>query len=357
MLLVTLLLFFLQPLVNGDSCGSNCEKSERPKRVFNIYWNVPTFMCHQYGLYFDEVTNFNIKHNSKDNFQGDKIAIFYDPGEFPALLPLKYGKYKIRNGGVPQEGNITIHLQRFIEHLDKTYPNRNFSGIGVIDFERWRPIFRQNWGNMKIYKNFSIDLVRKEHPFWNKKMIELEASKRFEKYARLFMEETLKLAKKTRKQADWGYYGYPYCFNMSPTNFVPDCDVTAMRENDEMSWLFNNQNVLLPSVYVRRELTPDQRIGLVQGRVKEAVRISNNLKHSPKVFSYWWYVYQDETNTFLTETDVKKTFQEIVINGGDGIIIWGSSSDVNSLSKCMRLREYLLTVLGPIAVNVTEAVN
>lgn len=71
-----------------------------------------------------------------------------------------------------------------------------------------------------------------------------------------------------------------------------------------MSWLFNNQNVLLPSVYVRQELTPDQRIGLVQGRVKEAVRISNNLKHSPKVLSYWWYVYQDETNTYLTEVGV-----------------------------------------------------
>uniref|UniRef100_P49370 Hyaluronidase A n=1 Tax=Vespula vulgaris TaxID=7454 RepID=HUGAA_VESVU len=331
--------------------------SERPKRVFNIYWNVPTFMCHQYDLYFDEVTNFNIKRNSKDDFQGDKIAIFYDPGEFPALLSLKDGKYKKRNGGVPQEGNITIHLQKFIENLDKIYPNRNFSGIGVIDFERWRPIFRQNWGNMKIHKNFSIDLVRNEHPTWNKKMIELEASKRFEKYARFFMEETLKLAKKTRKQADWGYYGYPYCFNMSPNNLVPECDVTAMHENDKMSWLFNNQNVLLPSVYVRQELTPDQRIGLVQGRVKEAVRISNNLKHSPKVLSYWWYVYQDETNTFLTETDVKKTFQEIVINGGDGIIIWGSSSDVNSLSKCKRLQDYLLTVLGPIAINVTEAVN
>lgn len=47
------------------------------------------------------------------------------------------------------------------------------------------------------------------------------------------MEETLKLAKKTRKQADWGYYGYPYCFNMSPNNLVPECDVTAMHENDK----------------------------------------------------------------------------------------------------------------------------
>lgn len=71
-----------------------------------------------------------------------------------------------------------------------------------------------------------------------------------------------------------------------------------------MSWLFNNQNVLLPSVYIRHELTPDQRVGLVQGRVKEAVRISNNLKHSPKVLSYWWYVYQDDTNTFLTEVSI-----------------------------------------------------
>lgn len=99
---------------------------------------------------------------------------------------------------------------------------------------------------MKIHKNFSIDLVRNEHPFWNQKMIELEASKRFEKSARLFMEETLKLAKKTRKQADWGYYGYPYCFNMSPNNPVPDCDATAMRENDK----YEIRNIIRISLFI-----------------------------------------------------------------------------------------------------------
>lgn len=69
-------------------------------------------MCHQYGLYFDEVTNFNIKHNSKDDFQGDKISIFYDPGEFPALLPLKEGKILLND-------------------LSLSYADRTFATISV----------------------------------------------------------------------------------------------------------------------------------------------------------------------------------------------------------------------------------
>ncbi|XP_014603296.1 PREDICTED: hyaluronidase [Polistes canadensis] len=357
MLLVTFLLFYLHPLVNGDSCGSNCERSKRPKRVFSIYWNVPTFMCHQYGMNFDEVTDFNIKHNSKDNFRGETISIYYDPGKFPALMPLKNGKYEERNGGVPQRGNITIHLQQFNEDLDKMTPDKNFGGIGVIDFERWKPIFRQNWGNTEIHKKYSIELVRKEHPKWSESMIEAEATKKFEKYARYFMEETLKLAKKTRKRAKWGYYGFPYCYNVTPNNPGPDCDAKATIENDRLSWMYNNQEILFPSVYVRHEQKPEERVYLVQGRIKEAVRISNNLEHSPSVLAYWWYVYQDKMDIYLSETDVEKTFQEIVTNGGDGIIIWGSSSDVNSLSKCKRLREYLLNTLGPFAVNVTETVN
>ncbi|KAI4490265.1 hypothetical protein M0802_010793 [Mischocyttarus mexicanus] len=304
---------------------SKCKRFERPKRVFNIYWNVPTFMCHQYGINFDEVTEFNIKHNSKDNFRGETLAIYYDPGLFPALIPLNNDK--------------------------------NFNGIAVIDFERWRPIFRQNWGNTQIHKEYSIKLVRNEHPNWSETMIETEAMKKFEKYARYFMEETLKLGKKIRKRAKWGYYAFPYCYNVTPNNPGPNCDIKATIENDRMSWMYNNQEILLPSVYVRYAQTPEERVYLVQGRVEEAVRISNNLEHLPSVLTYWWYAYQDKVDLFLSETDVKKTFQEIVTNGGDGIIIWGSSSDVNTLSKCKKLREYLLNTLGPIAVNVTETVN
>ena len=56
-------------------------------RDFQIYWNIPTFMCHKYGMDFEQVgRKFGILQNERDKFRGDKIAILYDPGDFPALL-------------------------------------------------------------------------------------------------------------------------------------------------------------------------------------------------------------------------------------------------------------------------------
>lgn len=75
-------------MVRFDRVSINA--SEAPtalKRDFEVYWNVPTYMCHRYGIHFEEVSNqFGILQNSNDEFRGEKIAILYDPGMFPALL-------------------------------------------------------------------------------------------------------------------------------------------------------------------------------------------------------------------------------------------------------------------------------
>lgn len=60
---------------------------------FKFYWNAPTFMCHQYGINFIEVTrDYGIIQNNNDSFRGNKIAILYDPGMFPALINNSSGK-------------------------------------------------------------------------------------------------------------------------------------------------------------------------------------------------------------------------------------------------------------------------
>lgn len=137
-----------------------------------------------------------------------------------------------RNGGVPQEGNLTLHLDYFRRHLNEQIPNANFSGIGVIDFESWRPIFRQNWASLQIYRDYSIDLERQRHPGWSQKALQLEASKSFERAGKIFMQKTLELAKKLRPMASWGYYAYPYCFNMSPNQPGSQCSPMVVEEND-----------------------------------------------------------------------------------------------------------------------------
>lgn len=78
----------------------------------------------------------------------------------------------------------------------------------------------------------SVSIEKKKHPLWPKPWVEKEATRRFEFYARQFMEETLFLAKYLRPNATWGYYAYPYCFNMSPNNMKRDCPKEVLQEND-----------------------------------------------------------------------------------------------------------------------------
>lgn len=140
---------------------------------------------------------------------------------------------QVRNGGVPQEGNIKKHLKVFKAHLEEQIVDKSFSGIGVIDFESWRPIFRQNWASLAPYRDLSIRIERKKHPTWDKWSIEHEAAQRFETTGRVFMEETLKLAKALRPYALWSYYAYPYCFNLTPQQPSSHCDPKVLEENDK----------------------------------------------------------------------------------------------------------------------------
>lgn len=53
--------------------------------------------------------------------------ILYDPGAFPAYL--EDGTEKLtRNGGVPQEGNIGVHLKEYEKAVNELIPDPNFAG-------------------------------------------------------------------------------------------------------------------------------------------------------------------------------------------------------------------------------------
>lgn len=102
--------------------------------------------------------------------RGEKITILYDPGNFPALG----NNNERRNGGVPQEGSLSRHLEQYRQHIDEMVPDGNNTGLIIIDFESWRPVFRQNWGVLTAYKNVSYQIEQKRHPLWQKKRQEAE---------------------------------------------------------------------------------------------------------------------------------------------------------------------------------------
>lgn len=93
------------------------------------------------------LTKYAIEVNSGDKFKGEKIILFYDPGLFPMYLKVNIffhilvylgklrvftysqnqetGKLKEVNGGIPQRGNVTEHLNEFIKVVTQVPPDFN----------------------------------------------------------------------------------------------------------------------------------------------------------------------------------------------------------------------------------------
>lgn len=293
---------------------------------------------------------YGIIQNENDRFRGDRFAILYDPGDFPAIL-LDDGKYFLRNGGVPQEGNLSTHLHVFREIVDALLPSGDFAGVAVIDFESWRPIYRQNFGSLEPYKDLSLEIEKQRHPFWSKNLLEKEALKRFESSGRTFVEETIKTAKEMRPNATWGYYAYPYCFNMAPKNMRKRCPPEVMKENDRLMWLFESSDNLHPSFYLsENRLTAAEKIQMIEGRIEEAQRIQQQTPNKPQILPYFWFKYQD-TKNFVSKRDLFNSLLAMKGNKVDGFVLWGSSNDVNTKTKCYDLFEYIDGTLGPILLN------
>lgn len=136
-----------------------------------------------------------------------------------------------RNGGVPQQGDLDEHLFVFRKHIDELVPDVNNDGLAIIDFESWRPVYRQNFGTLQPYRDLSMKIERQRHPFLPERFVEAEATHNFETAARTFMESSMAFARKVRPKAKWGYYGLPYCFN-GRNNAVEDCPREVQREDD-----------------------------------------------------------------------------------------------------------------------------
>ncbi|XP_047539374.1 hyaluronidase-5-like [Vanessa atalanta] len=324
------------------------------RKPFRVYWNVPTVQCKSKKILFDNLyEKYGIIQNDDDSFNGEQITIMYEPGLFPAIFKNETsGKYRFRNGGVPQEGNLEEHLKAFRADMEEIVPNPDFSGIGIIDFESWRPIFRQNFGTLVPYKDVSYEIEKKLHWWWPKSWINTEAKQRFEASARTFMQTTLSIAKQMRPKALWGYYGFPHCFNMAGQNLKEDCAPNVLAENDITYWMWSESTALYPSVYSSKNLSSDQLGSLVRGRVREANRVR---RYETPILPYYWFRYRE--GGYMTEEDLNVVLKSFYKSNASGFIIWGSSNDVNTVSKCNNLYSYVEKVLGPTVAKYIKKIN
>ncbi|KAJ6645442.1 Hyaluronidase Tab [Pseudolycoriella hygida] len=312
---------------------------------FTSYWNIPSFACSQRFNFpvLNVTVRYGITQNFEDKFRGNHISMLYDPGLFPAIL----SNGSLRNGGVPQQGDLKAHLEKFQLDVDKYIPDGENTGLAIVDFELWRPVYRQNYGKFQPYKDLSVELIKKLNTSYNEREVHEEASRAFTESAKMFMTETIKLGKQLRPKAKWGYYGLPHCFN-GKGNVTEDCEQIIQDENDATQWLYENSDVIFPSIYMLETMDPNDRPLMVKGRIKEAIRLSSNVNQSvkPLVIAYHRYKFPD-TLQYLNESDNMGAFKAAKEAGADGIVVWGAWKDLNTIEKCLEFYNYLEDNLGP----------
>lgn len=143
-------------------------------------------------------------------FTLQKMTIFYRDslGKYP-YLSREGGEV---NGGIPQLGDLSSHLSLAVTQMSSLL-RPNFTGLAVIDWEEWNPLWDRNFGAKMRYRRLSKLLARQERPDLSDKAITSLARQRFEESARKYMEETLWAAVRNHPNGLWGFYGFPFCFN------------------------------------------------------------------------------------------------------------------------------------------------
>ncbi|CAN9515751.1 unnamed protein product [Ophioblennius macclurei] len=323
-----------------------------PSRPFVVVWNMPTARCpRRFGVHLD-LAEFDIVENSEQHFLGQKMTIFYRDrlGMYPYLSK----RSEKVNGGIPQLGDLEAHLALAETQLSASLLP-NFTGVAVIDWEEWRPLWETNFGAMKKYRKFSKLLVRQTRPDLPEKAVTMMARKQFEESAQRFMEETLRLAVGQRPEGFWGFYGLPNCFNMhkrkTDKTYTGRCHRGARKQNERLARLWTQSTALYPSIYLPQRLagSPDAAL-MIRHRLMEALRVASLWHHdnnqATPVLPYARLAFT-HTLHFLNKTDLEHTIGESAALGAAGVVLWGELKFSKSKQQCVRLRDYIHKVLGP----------
>ncbi|XP_022240766.1 hyaluronidase 1-like [Limulus polyphemus] len=200
---------------------------------FKVFWNVPSQQCsRKYGINVtDSLRKFGVLVNTGEEFKGDSITIFYsnDLGLYPRI---KEGTHV--NGGHPQLADLSKHLEKTKNDIERLIPNKDFEGLAVIDWEEWRPVWEFNWSGFRQYQEISRELVKAQHPNWSAEEVNKKAAAEWEEAA----------------------------------NFI------------RLRWLWESSSAICPSLYLRSSQLDSynftQRIWLTHGRLAEALRVRNS---------------------------------------------------------------------------------
>ena len=306
------------------------------------------------------------KYNTANN--GNATTIYGNKGEMP-----HYQGATIVNGGLPQLGNLTVHLTKYRTSINALIPNTQYQGYCLLDYEFWRA----DWNSTaEVYRTKSVELANGNVAL---------ATQQYEKATQRFILATINETRRLRPGCKMGFYGYPR--NNLP--FVPtpqykswcrqvpyrcwfkgyDQQEAGRRQkalNDKLLWLFAALDVITPSIYLGilpQQTTAAANEQYVRSTVMEAARLAKlvgaaSQDKRPKVLPFGSFAYnnywQQATGPreFLTLEDLRIEFELPRAAGADGMLIWGAvdhgRASVNTTAGVHELQVYVDQVFSVV---------
>jgi hyaluronoglucosaminidase len=325
---------------------------------FDIAWNSPWPSYCPKGTVDPrpDFAKFGIRANRNSSFNGDIVTVIYCPTHFHTFphfeVTASTGETRPVNGGIPQRGNLTTHLAQVRADVEDLFPDPNFGGYAVIDWEVWLP-----WlilASKSIWVNESLAYVRSQFPTWPEHQVEAEAIRSWNETSKAFMTETLKLCVQLRPRAKWGYYGRPGCYTgLEPTGSA--CIGSVQARNDALADLWAAGTALYPSVYIgpNPKYPAERTPRFVATEILETRRLRSKFAlDAYPVVAYTWYDLfngTDESNwlPMTNATDLSTEFDTPKAAGADGIIVWGAGKDASTVARCGNMARYFEKTLGP----------
>jgi hypothetical protein len=374
--------------------------------AYDAFWNAnwPN-ACPEQTSPSDVITKFGIKANADNAFNGNVVSTLYN---HPKMMTVGYWPCidgtsgKSVNGGIPQRGNLSQHLDKVKSDIQVRFPDADHAGLIVIDWEEWEP-----W--LEFYPD-PAPTARWSH-YMNASWLHAGGDKtlaiaQWNASSLLFMAETLKVIVELRPKAKvmWsplrpqaltppqrsrqlkscatltlapphssqvGYYGMINCgSDVEAHGFT--CPMDVMSRHDALAPLWLAGTALFPSVYSSCQYTNgtqkipprcvdgshvDKKIPLT---LAETARV--NTGRLPVIAFTWYTLYTGKCANappaglghcplMRNSTDLHNEFAlaKAATPALDGIIVWGSHSDVRAgTSDCATFSTYFNYTLGPL---------
>lgn len=262
-------------------------------------------------------------------FVSGRFANTLPVGEYPMLRPDVVCIYEHRlglfprivngrneNGGIPQRTNLAAHLEKAKRDIEAAIPDANFSGLAVIDYEAWTPIWSRTG---EVYRAASREYTRQRNPTLSGDALEQKAKQEFYDAGTAVMVETIRLGKRLRPNAKWGFYGYP--------------DQWRPQDMLEIPWMWEECGAAYPAMYNLKYGVKTGEAGV--GQIKHAdfendlkvmIDTSHSLTGNKPVYGFIWMRYHEVNRTYglqmLNPDDLEQIMNAPRALGAQGVIVW-----------------------------------